>query len=190
MVLRLPRATFVWNRSLAVTVVCDGVGQRVQLRRPIAQGELHMPNTVCGNMPTADVEQEAGAVLDKVLAAAQPGVVFSAPVVSGPYTIITASEVFAGGGYGFSGGAGHVQQTEGAKRDRTEPGSASGSGGGGGGGSRSRPVAAVIIGPDGVKVQPIADATTVAIAVMAAVGGMLFMRMRGRGRREARHRAR
>ena len=55
---------------------------------------------------------------------------------------------------------------------------ASGNGGGGGGGSHSRPVAAVIIGPDGVKVRPIVDATRIALAVMGALGGVAFIVMR------------
>ena len=121
-VLRLPRGMVVWNRPLAVTVIRNGVGQRVQVRRPIAQ------------------------VVNKVLAAGQPNVVFSTPVISGPYTIITACEVFVGGGFGF--------------------------------GSHSRPVAAVIIGPEGVKVQPIVDATRIALAMMGALGGITFTAMR------------
>jgi hypothetical protein len=42
-------------------------------------------------------------LLDKVFAAARPGLAFSAPVVAGAYTIITASEVMTGGGFGLGG---------------------------------------------------------------------------------------
>jgi hypothetical protein len=97
--------------------------------------------------------------INRIWAAAQPGAVYSAPVTSGEYTIITASEVLAGGGYGL---------------DDTK-------GSGGGGFSRGRPVATIIIGPDGVKVQPVVDATRVALGVMAAVGGgVLAARLRAR----------
>jgi hypothetical protein len=81
----------------------------------------------------------------------RPSAVFSAPVVSGVYTVIFASEVFARGSFGFGA-------------DEPESGV---TGPGGGGGSHSRPVAAIVIGPNGVKVRPIVDATRIAVGVMA-----------------------
>jgi hypothetical protein len=47
----------------------------------------------------------------------------------------------------------------------------------------SRPVAAIIIGPDGVRVEPIIDRTKVVITVITAVLAMaaVFGRMRRRG---------
>jgi uncharacterized spore protein YtfJ len=103
--------------------------------------------------------EKADLPVEKIWAAAQPGAVYSAPVTSGDYTIITASEVFAAGGYGLD----------------DEKGS------GGGGVSRGRPVATIVIGPDGVKIQPVVDATRVALGVMAAVGGsVLAARLRAR----------
>jgi hypothetical protein len=101
-------------------------------------------------------------LLDKVFAAAQPGLVFSAPVVAGAYTIITASEVMAGGGFGVGGGSDQ------SPTDNTT--TAGGHGGGGGGGASARPVAAIVIGPDGVKVKPIFDITKVALAGITAGG--------------------
>jgi uncharacterized spore protein YtfJ len=115
--------------------------------------------------------------IDKIYAAAQPGAVFSAPVVSGAYTIITASEVAAGGGFGFGSGAGPAPGSESASSPASDAPSAAerqaanlqgGGGGGGGGGSSGRPVAAIVIGPDGVKVEPIVDATKIAIAAIGA----------------------
>jgi uncharacterized spore protein YtfJ len=98
-------------------------------------------------------------VTDKIFAAAQPGSVFSQPVVVGSTTIITASEVVATGGAGFGG---EPQQ--------------GGGGGGSGGFSMGRPVAAIIISADGeVKVQPVVDATKIAHAGIAAWGTLLLL---------------
>jgi uncharacterized spore protein YtfJ len=125
------------------------------------------------------VRHQSNEFFDKILAAAEPSAVFSAPVVSGAYMVITASEVFAGGGFGFGGGAGPAEHSGQPESGVAGPGAmASGSGGGGGGGSHGRPVAAVIIGPDGVKVRPIIDATRVALAVTGALGGVAFVAMR------------
>jgi len=108
--------------------------------------------------------------LDKFMAAANPNVVFSHPVEKGGYTVITASEITAGGGFGYGSGssrqAGQSDEIEGA----------GGQGGGGGGGSSGRPVAVISIGPDGVKVQPIVDVTKLALAAVTAWGAMaLFL---------------
>jgi uncharacterized spore protein YtfJ len=190
-VLRLPHSAFVWNRPLAVTAVRDGVGQRVQLHAQRTKGVQTMIETMNGTTITPaaqQVPQRADELFDKILAAAQPTAVFSAPVVSGEYTIITASEVFAGGGFGFGNGTGPANHAKTAHADAGGSATASGSRGGGGGGSHGRPVAAVIIGPDGVKVKPIVDPTRIALALMGALGGLAFMatrvaRMRARARR-------
>jgi uncharacterized spore protein YtfJ len=180
-VLRLPWAAFVWNRPLAVTIVRNGCGQRVQIHRQRTKGVQTMIETMNGSASgsaTHQVAAQSDRFFDTVLAAAQPSAVFSAPVVSGEYTVITASEVFAGGGFGFAGGVGPSLHSRKPESSITEAGIASGNGGGGGGGSHSRPVAAVVIGPDGVKVRPIVDATRIALAVMAAWGGVAFIAMR------------
>jgi len=180
-VLRLPWAAFVWNRPLAVTAVRGGCGQRVQIHPQRTKGVQTMIDTMNGSASSSaalQVRQQTNEFFDKVLAAAQPHAVFSAPVVSGAYTVITASEVFAGGGFGFAGGAGPAEHSGQPESGVTGPGMASGSGGGGGGGSHSPPVAAVVIGPDGVKVRPIVDATRIALAVMGAWGGVAFVAMR------------
>jgi uncharacterized spore protein YtfJ len=105
-------------------------------------------------------------LMDKVYAAAQPGVVFSPPVEANGYTVITASEVMAGGGFGLGSGNGQEGR---------------GSGGGGGGGSTSRPVAVISIGPDGVNIKPVVDATKLGLAGVTAWGAIaisLFKMMR------------
>ena len=105
--------------------------------------------------------------LERLFAAAQPGAVFSEPVTTGAYTVITAREVTLGGGFGFGGGYGPAPQvTEGGSQQAI----AGGRGGAGGGGSSGRPVAAIIIGPEGVKVQPIVDVTKFMLAAFGAVG--------------------
>ncbi|HEY3060250.1 MAG TPA: spore germination protein GerW family protein [Chloroflexota bacterium] len=104
--------------------------------------------------------QTLAPLMDKVYAAAMPGVVFSSPVESSGHTIITATEVWSAGGFGMGSG-------------QSLDGHESGGGGGGGGASRSRPVAAIVIGPDGVKVEPILDVTQLALAGIAAWGAIL-----------------
>ncbi len=127
---------------------------------------------------TGKPEQDIDRFLEKVLAAAQPGAVFSAPVVSGAYTVITASEVFAGGGMGFGSGTGPALASAHDGEQGTTGQVTGGSGGGGGGGSHARPIAAILIGPDGVKVQPIADATKIAIAAIGAWASVALMAFR------------
>jgi uncharacterized spore protein YtfJ len=134
-------------------------------------------------------EQNLG-MLEKLLVAAQPGAVYSQPVSSGNYMVITASEVSAGGGFG--GGLGfrklstddEVSGDEGARPQRPES-PRGGGGSGGGGGSAGRPVAVIIIGPDGVDVKPVIDATKIALAALTTLGAMVMtlkrMRKSSRG---------
>jgi uncharacterized spore protein YtfJ len=51
---------------------------------------------------------------------------------------------------------------------------------GGGGGSSGRPVAIIIIGPDGVTVKPVVDVTKIALAGVTAWGTMLMLLRRMR----------
>jgi uncharacterized spore protein YtfJ len=116
---------------------------------------------------------------DKIYAAAQPSAVFSAPVVSGPYTINTASEVAAAGGFGFGTGSGS-RQASGETLPSGQPAPIANGGGGGGGGSTGRAVAAIVIGPDGVKVQPIVDVTKVGLAAIGAWLSIALLLVRAR----------
>ena len=67
----------------------------------------------------------------------------------------------------------------------------SGEGMGGGGAGRGRPVAVIVIGQDGVRVQPVPDVTRLALAGMTTVGFMAFWLVRliagagGRGKAKA-----
>lgn len=118
---------------------------------------------------------DPAAFADRLFAAAQPGAVFGEPVRAGEYTVITASEVAAGGGFGGGRGLGPA-----AAPGENRSMAVGGGGIGGGGGSTGRPVAVIIIGPDGVRVQPVVDPTKIALTVITAwgaVAGSLF-RMR------------
>lgn len=137
-------------------------------------------------------QEQSVELMEKLLAVAQPSAVYSPPLVSGDYTLITASEVYAGMGFGFGIGGGTAPKpAEGTAMSEEEPegqaGQPSGVGGGGGGGGASmgRPVAVISIGPEGVQVEPVVDATKVALAFFTTLGSMLFMlgRMRRASRR-------
>ncbi len=50
-----------------------------------------------------------------------------------------------------------------------------GGGGGGGGGAGGRPIAVISISEDGVEVEPVVDATKIALAFFTTLGSMFFM---------------
>ncbi len=137
-------------------------------------------------------QENSQEILEKFVETARPSSVFAPPLTAGDYTVITASEVYAGMGVGFGGGGGSAPAApkepasdqppaESPKTDAAElpAGSGVGYGGGGGGVTMGRPVAAITIGPDGVRVEPIVDATKVALAFFTTIGAMalLFSRM-------------
>jgi uncharacterized spore protein YtfJ len=120
-------------------------------------------------------------ILEKMFAAAKPAAVFGQPVEASGYTLITASEVTSGGGFGVGTGRGP------APRDSRQPTpveaspsagrqSVGGGGFGGGGGSMGRPVAVIAIGPSGVTVRPVVDVTKVALAALTASMAVLRLR--------------
>src|SRR5262245_10528447 len=104
--------------------------------------------------------------LDKFLAAANVDAVYGSPMSQGEHVVIPAAEVVSlvGFGLGLGGGSQHTTEAE----------NTGGSGGGGGGGGRvlSRPVAIIILSPDGVRVEPIVDVTKIALAVFTTFGFM------------------
>ena len=128
-------------------------------------------------------------LIDKLIATARPSAVFSQPVTAGDYTVITAAEVSIGVGFGSGGGGGGSEPAEkaaveGVAQDQPEN-NGYGNGTGGGGASAARPVAVITIGPSGVEVEPIVDATKIAIALFTTVGAMALMgsRMSKMGRK-------
>ncbi len=134
-------------------------------------------------------QQEGHELLEKLVAVAQPGTVYGAPVTVGDYTVITASEVTVnvGFGYGIGGGSGAQpvsDKTAGGEdaQDKTE-GTGYGGGGGGGGFSGARPVAVIVVGPSGLHVEPVVDPTKIALAFFTTLGTMVFMARRMMRRR-------
>lgn len=117
---------------------------------------------------------------EKIFAAAQPGAVYSEPVTAGNYTVITASEIAAGGGFGFGSSTTPPKQQGETSQPQAQPSSGGGGGIGGGGGSTGRPVAIIIIGPDGVTVKPVVDVTKIVLAGVTAWGTMVMLLRRMR----------
>jgi uncharacterized spore protein YtfJ len=113
--------------------------------------------------------------LSKLVLTASVDAVFGEPVVNGNTTVIPCSEVVMGMGMGS--GAGPVD----------ENGNQTGSGSGGGGGARSRPIAAIVITEDGVRVEPILDLTKIVLAslttgafILLWIGRLSLMRRSSR----------
>jgi uncharacterized spore protein YtfJ len=113
--------------------------------------------------------------MDTFLSAAGVHAVYGEPVGYGESIVLPAAEVVSvmGFGLGYGGGAGSTDRA----------GSGFGGGGGGGGRVLSRPVAAIIISPGGVRVDPIVDVTKLGLAALTAFGFMATMawRMSRRG---------
>jgi uncharacterized spore protein YtfJ len=110
----------------------------------------------------------ADQTLDRVARAARPDVVFGQPVERGDTTIIPCCEVALGMGMGGGSGTNPVVMGTGPDIRRGE-------GIGAGGGTAGRPVAVIVLSRNGqVQVQPIVDATKVALAALTTAGFMLF----------------
>lgn len=126
--------------------------------------ELHAPDGI-EPIDLSELQSETTALttVARLFDVYQPGVVFSEPHTVGDQTVITASEVHVGMGVGFGHGADDEDNR--------------GGGGGGGGGSAGRPVAAIVISPKGVQVEPIVDVTKIALAFFTTIGA-LFMAWR------------
>ena len=119
-------------------------------------------------------------VLEKIFDSARPNAVFGEPIVSGNTTVITASEIIAGGGVGFGRGDSPGKRGS-AEGPGVSFGVGGGAGGGGGGGARGRAVAVIVITSEGVRVKPIVDVTKLAtsgIGAWVAVLSLVFQ-MRG-----------
>ena len=137
-------------------------------------------------------QEQAAELVEKLFAVAQPGAVYGEPVTVGEHTVITASEVKVGMGFGFGlGGGTGAEPGEGETASKDEPQderaeTGYGGGGGGGGVSGGRPVAVISIGPEGVQVEPVVDATKIALAFFTTLGSMFFMlsKMRKAGNRK------
>jgi uncharacterized spore protein YtfJ len=108
--------------------------------------------------------------MDIFLSAANVEAVYGPPIREGDTIVIPAAEVLSFAGFGLGAGSG----TQGPG-ETENMGRGSGSGGGGGGRVLSRPVAAIVISPAGVRVEPVVDVTKIALAVFTTLGFMTAM---------------
>lgn len=129
-------------------------------------------------------QERVAEMMEKLFAVTEAGVVFSEPMTVEGQTIITASEIAVGMGLGFGVGAGSSDPKGHGKGHKADEGETSegeeseigvGGGGGGGGGANGRPVAVISISEEGVQVEPVVDATKIALAFFTALGSMFFM---------------
>jgi uncharacterized spore protein YtfJ len=119
------------------------------------------------SQPGLDVaEHSVENVMGRLFDTAKVDAVFGQPVERGNATVIPCSEVSVG--FGFGSGGGPVD----------EKGNQVGGGVGAGGGARGRPIAAIIVTQDGVRVEPIMDLTKVALAGMTTGTFMLLWLIR------------
>ncbi len=81
---------------------------------------------------------------------------------------------------GFGPAAPRAQKQPNEEGSQAEQANSGGGGIGGGGGSMGRPVAIIIIGPDGVAVKPVFDLTKIALAGITAWTTMLAVLRRAR----------
>jgi len=123
--------------------------------------------------PPIDSTEKA---LSQLVTTARADAVFGQPVVSGDTTVISCSEIAIGMGMGS--GSGPVD----------EKGNPTGGGSGGGGGARGRPVAAIVITKEGVRVEPIFDLTKIVLAslttgafILLWLGRLSLMKRSARG---------
>jgi uncharacterized spore protein YtfJ len=120
---------------------------------------------------------------DKFLDTASVEMVFGEPVEHGDTLIIPCSEAFTvlgvGAGYGYGKGPDVEEKDEDGEAKNT--GEGGGGGGGGWGRSFARPVAVVVSSSEGVRVEPVVDATKIALGAVTAAGfmvGMVFKMLR------------
>lgn len=113
---------------------------------------------------------------DEFLATANVHAVYGEPIEHGTTLVIPTAEVLCGMGFGAGFGSG--SSSESGAENQASPSSGTGGGGGGGGRVFARPVAVIVVDSDGVRVEPVIDATKIALAALTAVGFMAGMVMR------------
>ena len=115
--------------------------------------------------PMDRVTQAAGKLYDRFLSIAGANACFGEPIKVDDKTLIPAAEVMAASGFGMGYGQGQE-----VKEDTDENGSEGEGGGAGAGGmSRSRSVAVIVVSESGVTVEPVVDATQIAMAGIVAL---------------------
>jgi uncharacterized spore protein YtfJ len=132
--------------------------------------------------------------LQRLWSAGDASAVFGQPVSSGDYMVIPVADVTAGGGFGSGMGFSALGRRRGKTNSESSEGSAAaigegaeasgqalegaGGGGGGGGGAMARPVAVIVLGPDGVNIKPVVDVTKVTLTALGAFGAVAALSMR------------
>jgi len=106
--------------------------------------------------------------LSKLIDAADVTKVYGRPIKQGDVAVIPASENLTLMGFGVGAGGGTENSEDGTV----------GAGGGGGGRTLSRPVAIIVVTPEGAYVEPVMDPTKVAMAAITAAGFMFGMMLR------------
>ena len=113
--------------------------------------------------------------LSKLVDAADVTKVYGRPIKQGDVAVIPASENLMLMGFGVGAGG----EAEGSENG----GGGTGGGGGGGGRTLSRPVAIIVVTPEGAYVEPVMDPTKVAMAAITAAGFMFGMMLRMKRKR-------
>lgn len=108
--------------------------------------------------------------LSKLIDAADVTKVYGRPIKQGDVAVIPASENLTLMGFGVGAGGGADSSENG--------GFGTGGGGGGGGRTLTRPVAIIVVTPEGAYVEPVMDPTKVAMAAITAAGFMFGMMLR------------
>ena len=116
--------------------------------------ELDGPALTSYRDPALDTIEQ---VMDSLHAVASVEAVYGAPIKQRDTLIIPAAEVVAFSGFGAGQGFGGPE-------NGTSASGGAGGGGGGGGSAHARPVAVIIITPEGVRVDPVLDLTKIALA--------------------------
>lgn len=131
-------------------------------------------NTMIGARATDGRDLQATEqALDRLARTARPDVVFGQPVERGDTTIIPCCEIALGMGTGSGSGTSPTRRdTREAASERDTTGISSGEGAGGG--ARGRPVAVIVLAHGTVRVEPVVDATRIALAALTTAGFMAF----------------
>ena len=116
-------------------------------------------------------------VVKKMVDVANVQAVFGTPIERDGRVVIPCCEVSVGGGVGIgSGGPSRAGE-------ESERAVSVGWGAGSGGGSSARPIALIVMSPEGVEVKPIIDATKVGLVALTTLAFILSWLVRLGGRR-------
>ena len=110
----------------------------------------------------APIADPTGQTLSRLVTTARADTIFGQPVQRDNATVIPCSEIAVGVGMGSGSGPVDAQ------------GHQTGAGSGGGGAARGRPVAAIIITNEGVRVEPVFDLTRIVLASLTTGAFILF----------------